>query len=226
MTHNEVIELLPWYVNQSLAENERQDVAAHLSNCAPCGRELEVYESIQLAVVETAEAVPEPSKDLFRRAMGDIQHYEQQKAEQAETSSISWLTGFLAQVGETLFGWIGPAPVLARVVVATQFLLVVALAGGLSLSLWKQGDYVTESGKTSGRGDGTTIAVRFNESITEAQLRQTVAEINGTIVAGPSALGLYMIEVPIPPNKTDDVDKILQSLKSKSTIILNAERKE
>ena len=134
MTHNEVIELLPWYVNQTLAENERQDVAEHLSNCAPCGRELAAYQTIQLAVVETADEVPELSKDLFRRAMGDIQQYEQQKAEQVETSSISWLTGFLAQLGEILFGWFGPAPVLARVVavIAAQFVLVVALAGGLS----------------------------------------------------------------------------------------------
>jgi hypothetical protein len=34
--HREVLELLPWYVNGTLAGGERSKVERHLSECLPC----------------------------------------------------------------------------------------------------------------------------------------------------------------------------------------------
>jgi len=223
MTHNEVIELLPWYVNQTLSEGERGSVALHLSSCAACSSELEQYQTIGAAVVESATEVPAPAGDLFSRAMADIQHYEQAKAI-AKTNTMGTPAEWLSRLGETLFGWMAPAPMLARAVVAAQFAVVLVLAGALGVSLWKQADYSTLSGSAAGRGDGTTLAIRFNENISEAQVRQTLAGIKGSIIAGPSALGIYTVEVPIAANQNVELEQLLQRLRANSQVVTYAEK--
>jgi hypothetical protein len=226
MTHEEVIELLPWYANRSLDPAEQHAVAAHLESCAPCARELTQYRTIQAAVAESAEEVPAPAQDLLRRAMGEIQQFEQQKAITAQKKSVSWFTESLAWLGDALFGWIGPAPVLARALVAGQFLIVLALAGGLGLSFYRSDSHVTLSGSGGEVKDGTILAMRFNESISESQLRQTLAAIEGTIVGGPSALGIYRVRVPLTAQQSQELEKVLQSLRANGQVVTYVEKSD
>jgi len=222
MTHQEVIELLPWYANATLSESERREIDAHLSNCAACAEELNQLKTIQLVVVESAETVPEPSKAQFSRAMSKIDAFERGRKRTAAKSG-SWLSEILEQAGDALFGWFGPMPSLARAVVAAQFLVIVGLAGGLSYSLWENKTSTTLSGTQQGRADRSRIKIGFEESITEAQLRQLLGEFHGEIIAGPSAQGLYTVEVPIRPANTDELDRLVQSLRGKQRLIRFAE---
>jgi hypothetical protein len=66
--------------------------------------------------------------------------------------------------------------------------------------------------------------VRFNESITEAQLRQLLRDINGKIVDGPSSLGIYTVQVPIAPEKTAEVERLMEALRSKQQWISYVEK--
>src|SRR5262245_29614850 len=218
MTHQEVIELLPWYANATLSERERQEVDAHLSSCATCAEELNQLKTIQLAVVESAEALPEPSNALLQRAMAEIDTFERGRKKTAAKSG-SWLSEILEQAGDALFGWFGPMPSLARAVVAAQFLVIVGLAGGLGYSMWNRGETTTLSGVDRGSGDHARIKIAFSESTTAAQLRQLLGEFRGEIVAGPSAQGLYTIEVPIARTNTDQLDRLVQSLRAKQQIV-------
>jgi hypothetical protein len=221
MTHQEVIELLPWYVNATLSEPERRDVNEHLASCTPCQAELEQLNAVQLAVVESAEELPAPSESRLKQAMAQIDELERAR-QPARARSASWWSVLKDRVGDALLGWCGPMPNFARAVVAAQFLLIVGLAGGLGYSLWNR-QFSTLSGTAQNTG-GAKIAVRFNESITEAQLRQLLKEIRGKIVDGPSALGIYTIEVPIPPEETAEIDGLLQSLRSKQQVVTYVEK--
>jgi len=223
MTHQEVIEVLPWYANSTLSENERREVDVHLSNCASCADELNQFKVIQLAVVESAHALPEPSKALLNRAMAQIDDFERGK-KRAAAKSGSWLSEIMERAGDALLGWFGPMPTLARAVVAAQFIVIIGLAGGLSYSLWERGSSTTLSGTQQGHGDRSRIKIAFDGSITEAQLRQLLGEIRGEIVSGPSAQGLYTIEVPIPPANADELDRLVQSLRGKQQIVTYAEK--
>ena len=55
--HEEVDLLLPWFVNETLDETERERVAAHIERCAECQESLGVLQSMQ-AVAESDAAVP------------------------------------------------------------------------------------------------------------------------------------------------------------------------
>jgi anti-sigma factor RsiW len=70
LTHKEAFELLPWYVNETLEEDERRDVRAHLSNCLVCRRELAFLEQLDHAIVESPDVDFTPQRSfaaLMRR---------------------------------------------------------------------------------------------------------------------------------------------------------------
>ena len=55
LTHREAFELLPWYVNRTLEEDERQEVRGHLGNCLVCRREVAFLERLDRAVVASPD---------------------------------------------------------------------------------------------------------------------------------------------------------------------------
>ncbi|MCL6641987.1 MAG: zf-HC2 domain-containing protein [Candidatus Bipolaricaulota bacterium] len=65
----ELRELLPWYANNTLTEEERAKVEAHLARCERCQQELRELRQIKELVVLSVKSVPEPSEELFSRTV-------------------------------------------------------------------------------------------------------------------------------------------------------------
>lgn len=186
MTHQESIELLPWYVNGTLKPQERARLESHLKDCVECQRELQRTQSLSAAVVETAERVPEPPPFLFTRAAARVEEYEREKA------GRRW--------------W------FARAVMVAQFALILSLGAVL---LNRERVFTTASGTSRG-----SIMVVFQDGVSEQTLRRVVLDMRGSIVSGPSALGLYSIQVP----RSEDVDKLLENLRQNHGVIRFAAR--
>ncbi|MCS7198334.1 MAG: zf-HC2 domain-containing protein [Candidatus Bipolaricaulota bacterium] len=68
----ELRELLPWYANGTLAEEERAKVEAHLARCAHCRRELQEIRQIKGLVALSVEGVPEPTEELLAQTVERI----------------------------------------------------------------------------------------------------------------------------------------------------------
>ncbi|MBI1789211.1 MAG: zf-HC2 domain-containing protein [Acidobacteria bacterium] len=171
MNHHEILEMLPWYANASLDEPTRRSVEAHLRECAECARELEEIEKLERSMKEFAAPVPEPSPFLLTRAKAAIEDYERGR-------------------------WWPAIPSFARAVMAAQLVLIVALAGGVVYLKQPGGGFTTLSGPTGQAGAGPRLTVAFQAGVSEELARQTILELRGTIVGGPSALGLYTIQLP------------------------------
>lgn len=191
MTHRDVVELLPWYANGTLRPGQRQDLESHLKDCPECSRELDELRTLQSSVASAAEHAPEPSPFLFTRALARVEEYERDKARRR---------------------WWQLSPGLARAVIAAQF-VVILVAGGLLLHRERQ--FATMSGPPAGTASGPRIVLGFQEGVPEQTMRQVIRGLNGNIVAGPSALGLYTIE--LPPNR--DVDQLLDQLRQNRGVI-------
>ncbi len=222
MTHREIIELLPWYVNATLNEDERRAVDTHLVACRECVLELEELKAIQAAEVEVAEEAPTPSSSLLKRALAEIEDYDRQKA-RAREKRFGWWSRLRDQIGEFWAGWWHPTPAFARVFIAAELVLVLAL-GTVVVIQRHSGPVYSTLTRPAGQGAVTRIAVGFNEGISEEVMRQAIWEIHGKIVDGPSALGLYTIEVPIPPERSQDIEKLVQALRQNRRVIRFADK--
>jgi len=221
MTHQNIFSLLPWYINGTLTDQERQAVQKHLTGCAICTRQLEELKAVQMGVVELNEEVPIPSPNLLGRALNDIEEYEQAKT-RTHSKQKGWVNTVLEWFQETWPASWQPVPTFARVVITVQLILLVGL-GGWVTTLWSP--YSTLTGpSTSIQEDRARLVIGFHPHVSEAEIRKTLQEIQGTIVKGPSALGLYTIEVPLSPDQTQEIENRLQALKQNQNIIRFAER--
>ncbi len=167
--HRTTLELLPWYVNGTLAGGERAQVEAHLSACLPCRRELEAQRALQSAVSVLPQD-PELSRALARV------HAQLDAAER----------GLLRRL------WDGSHPLL-RGAVAVQLVLSVGLTALLVLRS-PPAEYRTLSAG-AGTQEATGIAVMFNDGRSEQEVRGVLTQLGVRIVDGPTADGAYTLEV-------------------------------
>ena len=179
------VALLPWYANGTLGDAERVQVGRHLESCATCRRELEELTSMKRRLKETYEAQPAPSARLARSVMAQVAADRREGSDRTSTPS-SWLHG-MDQWFRSLFlsQWV---PTLTAALLISQ----------VGLLLWV-GLPPTESEQVSRRSLGmqtAAIAVTFQASATEEQIRALLQQVRGRITHGPTAEGLYTIEVP------------------------------
>lgn len=59
------VEQLEWFVNRTLAAEERAVVEAHLVNCAACQAEVAAWTELRQSLQRTSLVTPEPRADLF-----------------------------------------------------------------------------------------------------------------------------------------------------------------
>ena len=219
MNHSEIIELLPWYANQTLDENERKAVETHLSECAECASEVKSLSAMKKAVIESANQGPALSPFALNRALAQIEDYERAKSPPAAPSREPEKT-FWSR-------WWSPTPIFARALIAAQLVLLLALG---SLMLYQRshpaGVYTTSSGGAGENKASFRIAVQFSDSANEQDIRKTILGIRGKIVDGPSALGLYTVEVPVVGERRAEMDRVLETLRQNQHIVRFAAEKQ
>src|SRR5215469_3671743 len=79
MNHETVTELLPWYVNGTLAPHERAAVEAELASCPLCAAQLAELQRIHAALHEIDQDAPGPSESLFARTLARLDAPPQRK---------------------------------------------------------------------------------------------------------------------------------------------------
>ncbi len=77
MNHSHPTLLLPWYVNGTLAVDERALVTAHIADCSACRDEIELLTLIQHTVA--TESVPAPGDLIKQKILGELQKTRQLK---------------------------------------------------------------------------------------------------------------------------------------------------
>jgi hypothetical protein len=220
MKHQDIIELLPWYVNATLSQPEREAVRQHLAGgCRECARELESLSAMHRAIGELDEQTPEPSPFMLNRALAEIEDFERSRAVQRSSQRESWWQPITR---------LWTTPVFARVALATQLALVVAL-GTVSVYQYTHPRIVVRDRITTLSGpsaSGTLIVVQFNENATEREITQTLQGIHGKIVEGPSAEGTYTIQLDLPADNTAGLDQALQTLRQNPRVVRFAAEKQ
>jgi hypothetical protein len=216
-SHREVWELLPWYANDTLEGRERQAVETHLLTCASCQAELKRCRDIGTAVHAAGQTAWSPSPDHFSRLLARID-----AAEARGDQDGGWWDRLRAQFARPLLA-LQSMPRLVRWALAAQGAMILLLAGVL---VWQEPFssgplYRTLSDGSDQVPQGQVhIQVVFAEDITEKELRALLTSLEGTIVKGPSALGVYTVEIPVSEGSPDLIDSIVEAVRAHQKVRL------
>jgi anti-sigma factor RsiW len=188
--HRRIGELLPWYVNGSLAEREREQVEAHLAGCGDCRAEEAVCRRLAEGVSAAGEAAPSPHPAKLRRLLDRIG--------EEERAPGGWLAPLRSLLQAT------PRPL--RGALAAQGAVILLLLGLLAWSLRTPAvppggpatpaAYRTLSSPAVRPARVLRLRVMFSPRTTEKEIREVLQGVHGEIVAGPSPLGVYTVDAP------------------------------
>jgi hypothetical protein len=178
--HHEVSALLPWYVNETLGELDRQRADAHLGLCTVCREDL----AAQRRICEAIDA--QPAIDYMPVAS--------LKRLQARLDTLAESAPTIAPANERLSqrlpwrGWMAAS-------VATMAVAVALFAA----NRWAQIDarsmqpnYRTVT-NSAPRPQGEVIRAVFSPSITLVELQSILDEAQLKIVSGPTEAGVYSL---------------------------------
>jgi anti-sigma factor RsiW len=199
--HHEVSALLPWYVNETLGEIDRQRVDAHLGMCTACREDL----AAQRRICEAIDA--QPAIDYMPVAS--------LKRLQARLDALGESDPTIAPVKERppqrlpWRGWMAASVAAMAVAVA----LLAANRFGQTDARLMQPNYRTVT-NSAPRPQSEVIRAVFAPSITLVELQSILDEAQLRIVSGPTEAGVYSLA----SNSTLTVRASLALLRQHSTV--------
>lgn len=173
MSHEESIELLPWFVNGSLSASERGAVEAHAESCIVCRRELAELEALQESIQAPAFAVPAPD---MRRINARID---------AQLEREAWGRNVIAALREFFASpW--------RAAFAAQSLALVAVA-----ALWVQSNTDEPQFRTLTSTEalpaGNYLRVVFDPNLEAETIDALLSDAGLGVASGPTERGVLTL---------------------------------
>ncbi len=186
-------ELLPWYANGTLAEEELQRVEDHLRNCAQCRQELAWLKQLRQQIKQTH--LPESPGELARaKLMRAVRQQPRARRAQWWQAALAASLAVIIIQGAVIFRLAGPgSPQIAATPIGTP------------------------------PGQEALVRVRFKPTATEAQIRQALRVINGVVVDGPGDSGVYYVRLEgLDTTQPFEIQDALQRLKTASPAVVDA----
>ncbi len=192
--HDELINLIPWYVKGKLTANENAAVKQHLDDCESCRQEVSRCQALAGSLPKPAEPW-KPSAAHFAEILVGVDKLE--AAEKLNSSDITVpKVGFFDRVRQLLAQT--PRPVrwtLAAETLAFAILAVVLLPGQLNIA--KTGTFETLSNaETPTSSSGLMLRLVISDDMTAKELSELLLQTNAQIRQGPSEIGVYTLEIP------------------------------
>jgi len=202
MNRREAEELLPWFVAGTLDSAETDAVQAFIDSGEIPESQLEELALFAESVGETGAEEPAYNPAILTRAMQQLDLVEQaqpdeplvvREAQHHRTtpggSSSGWFASLLDRLQWSL------TPPLARLAIGAQFALLVGLVVALGAGEGVddgQGGYETVANLPPSAAD---LSVVFVPGTAETQIRKLLLDNQASIIAGPTALGVYTLDI-------------------------------
>jgi hypothetical protein len=176
-------ELLPWYVNGTLKDEDREWVDRCLAADGDARAELQWYRGLQSSIAQSVSSIP---SDLgLARTL--------QRIRSDRPTLRDRIRGRLGVVG------LGPLVALARPFVAIAAVCVIAVQSVVIYSLARHPQEDAQQIRASRAvpaDEGPLLRVNFAPDAKEADIRLLLSAVEGSLVGGPGQLGDYYVRVP------------------------------
>jgi hypothetical protein len=215
--HQDLSQLLPWFVNKTLQGSELKAVENHLTVCLTCKRELIQLQKLAQAVIQegSLDSAEQASfarlkKRLHTAQQQDLQSLPQQVHPEPHKTGASDNVRQLSNARKQ--GWTNsaiPRPVLALAAVLLLSLLVPRYFG---TDLQQGNNFRTLSNAQPEAIGANEIRVVFAKDVNQQQKNKILERIHGQFIGNPTAQGVYtvLLEVDIAPTHLLDVVELLR----------------
>lgn len=212
-SHSDIVLLLPWYVNQSLAISERQRVDQHLSRCLMCRRELLSLRQLATTVQQTTDmdAAAEASFAGLRAKM-----------QTATQPSFPGHTerNFNNRFLKTPCGfWHIAGNIGKGLALVASLLLVIVPAMMQYQNPPNATDYYTLSATKSDAIPHCQLRVVFAKNLAIKDIDAALNQIGGIRIDGPNTVGAYTVKLAVG-NQDTDLTNALTVLRSRTDVLL------
>jgi hypothetical protein len=202
--HQELRELLPWYVTDTLPQEEREAVEIHLTHCAACRAELEQENELRASLVMSHVSDPLPEVEGGWLALSRVIDHDDDALPNRKAGFRPRLPP-RSRLSTWRSQWLDWS-------MAAQIALVAFLTGWFAVQIQPARYHALSSG---GAQNDANIVVAFRPETTESDLRQTLLGVDARIVDGPTAEGGYMLHVA-----HDRRNGLIQMLRHQSNVLL------
>jgi hypothetical protein len=183
--HEEISALIPWYLNGSIGEGDRQRMDAHLTQCAQCREDMALERRVYagMSVEPGVEYMPAASLKRLQSRLDGLT-----TAQPGETAVEAPRTRLVA-AGRRAVTWHG--------VMAASVAIMAVAVSLLAADRWMQsrgqdGPYRTVT-TSKPRVPGEVIRAVFVPTITLVELQSVLDESGLRIVSGPTEAGVYSL---------------------------------
>jgi len=205
--HEEILELLPWLVNESLSDKEQLRVTNHLKVCNRCREERDHLQRLQAVVSEDDGTLPD-YRDAFQRLEARIDFAEANRSSVAEVPALD-SKSVKPRGGARGFGWFTGLGIAASLFVG--YLVGAGTQATDTGELAAQGqlestpEYVTLTSTASSHENGVLhrVYLTFDQPVQAETIRTALIETGSQIVSGPDQSGTYAVNISVPAELTD-----------------------
>jgi len=199
--HQQIMLLLPWYLNKSLEKDERERVESHLRNCILCSREMVALRKLATVVKQSSDmdVAAEASLARFRKKLQTADPVRQKPVSgNNRTTVVEFekhahaspdLSGHSTSRYNRLLHLRGSS--IKHFAIAASMLLAmipVVMQYGRSSAT---ADYYTLSAAKPEAPTGTKLRIVFSKSLPTTEINLLLDKIHGQLVEGPSSVGAY-----------------------------------
>lgn len=188
VTHQDVILLLPWYINHTLQGAELKQVEAHLDVCLMCKREIVNLQKLAV-VVKQSGAVDTAEQVAFAQLKKRL-HQTPPATLQPSTQEVVSLAQHKAVKRSALMPWTSSRPALA---LAAAVLLSLVIPGYFKINQMFSNDYRTLSEGSLAILNNLDVHLVFADHTTPAQIEQLLAPFAGKVVGTPTEQAVYTV---------------------------------
>lgn len=181
---------LPWFVNDTLDPKEREQVLKHLAECAECRAERDRLIQLQ-QLIQEGDSEGSDVEWSLRRTMKRIDESERNRRSLEEVHVVSRqrrLVGSMAMAAGLGILLIGSALLVGQGQKPIEYQALTSDQPGLV-----------------SQGVTHQMEIGFVDPIPVTTLRQALIETGSNIVSGPDDTGVYLVEVVVPGEVSQDM---------------------
>lgn len=201
--HQQILLLLPWYLNQSLEFAEQQQVESHIRTCMLCRRELVHLRKLSTAVRQESD-LDVAAEASFHALKAKLHTVRQQPPESVVPQSVNRLAGHnnvdaglsfrcATDSRQRLWSYLGSRGV--QLAIAASLLMAIIPLVMQEGRAPATAEYYTLSDSKPESSTAPQLRVVFKNSISNADLNAFLAQIHGRRIEGPNSIGAYTVQL-------------------------------